>query len=292
MLEKIIVGYDGDETGDEALALAVAFARVSGGKLLIAHVFDDLVTRVSEEAAALVANHVHEVFTRAGGLVDRTVRHEMIDLSGTSPARELSALAEGERADLLVVGSRRLSTAQRITLGSVSNAVLHGAPCAVAVAPRKYHVPEHPLRRIAVGWIPTSEGDAALEFAHALAVRTTGTLNVVTTVSVRTAIPVVGAAALIYDRCLEDMRRGAKRDVDAAVKRLGGDVEVTVDAEISDAAEEFVLRSPGLDLIVLGSRGYGAIRRVLLGGVSFRVLRDAECPVVLLPRAGGGASAT
>jgi nucleotide-binding universal stress UspA family protein len=285
MLEKIIVGYDGDETGDEALVLAASLARTFDSELLVAHVFDDLVTQFSEEATAAVATQVHEVFARAAARLDDGVAARMVELPGQSPARELLGLAEREDADLLVVGSRRLGPVQRITLGSVSDAVLRDAHCPVAVPPRGYSGAAEPLRRIAVGWVPASEADAALRFAHALAAGTGGTLSVLTTVTVRSALPTVGAPALLYQGFLEDICREAKRDAQAAVEALGGDVEVTVDAEIADAADELVRRSAELDLIVLGSRGYGPIRRVVLGSVSFRVLRDARCPVIVVPRA-------
>jgi nucleotide-binding universal stress UspA family protein len=39
-----------------------------------------------------------------------------------------------------------------------------------------------------------------------------------------------------------------------------------------------------IDLLVCGSRGYGPVRRVLLGGVSSRLIRRAACPVVVVPR--------
>jgi nucleotide-binding universal stress UspA family protein len=39
-----------------------------------------------------------------------------------------------------------------------------------------------------------------------------------------------------------------------------------------------------LDLLVCGSRGYGPLRAVLLGGVSRRVAAEAHCPVIVLPR--------
>ena len=39
-----------------------------------------------------------------------------------------------------------------------------------------------------------------------------------------------------------------------------------------------------VDLLVLGSRGYGPVRRVLLGGVSTALVRSARCPVMVVPR--------
>jgi nucleotide-binding universal stress UspA family protein len=42
--------------------------------------------------------------------------------------------------------------------------------------------------------------------------------------------------------------------------------------------------SEHLDLLVCGSRGYGPVRAVLLGGVSRRVAAEARCPVIVLPR--------
>lgn len=49
-------------------------------------------------------------------------------------------------------------------------------------------------------------------------------------------------------------------------------------------ASERVDRSHDLDILVIGSRGYGPLHAVLLGGVSGRVIRDAACPVIVVPR--------
>ena len=51
-----------------------------------------------------------------------------------------------------------------------------------------------------------------------------------------------------------------------------------------DAASEFAAASAALDLLVLGSRGYGPVRSVLLGSVSRALARSAACPVVVVPR--------
>ena len=50
--------------------------------------------------------------------------------------------------------------------------------------------------------------------------------------------------------------------------------------ELAKAAEE-------LDLLILGSRGYGPVRRTLLGGVSAKLMRLSPCPVLILPRRAG-----
>jgi nucleotide-binding universal stress UspA family protein len=56
---------------------------------------------------------------------------------------------------------------------------------------------------------------------------------------------------------------------------------VVVDGE---AAPALIERSLDLELLVLGSRAYGPLRHALLGTVSSPVMRDARCPVLVLPR--------
>ena len=60
---------------------------------------------------------------------------------------------------------------------------------------------------------------------------------------------------------------------------------VSVDVVVGPAAFEIVRYASerGADLLVLGSHGRGAIRRFLLGSVAERVLREASCPVMIVP---------
>jgi nucleotide-binding universal stress UspA family protein len=43
-------------------------------------------------------------------------------------------------------------------------------------------------------------------------------------------------------------------------------------------------KSEGVDLMIVGSRGYGPLAAVLLGGVTHTFVRKAACPVIVLPR--------
>jgi nucleotide-binding universal stress UspA family protein len=170
---------------------------------------------------------------------------------------------------MIVLGSRRLGPHTKEALGTVSENVLRAAPCAVAVAPRGYRsrggfVPQ----RIAVGWIPTDVGDIALDVACRIARTNGGRVEVVTTTS----------ASLTLDRLEARARSAAQRVLDA----LGGDIAVEVDARVGKAPEVLVERSAEIDLVVLGSRGYGPPRTMLLGSVSADVVPRAQCPVMIL----------
>ena len=56
-------------------------------------------------------------------------------------------------------------------------------------------------------------------------------------------------------------------------------------ADPDDAADELVERSRELDLLVVGSRGYGPVRHALLGSVTQKLMKAAACPVLVVPRA-------
>ena len=82
---------------------------------------------------------------------------------------------------------------------------------------------------------------------------------------------------------------GHAREVATALAAdLGASVEtITVAEDEGDPAEVLAARSHELDLLVVGSRGYGPVRQVLIGGVSGELMRRAACPVLIVPRSAG-----
>ena len=81
-----------------------------------------------------------------------------------------------------------------------------------------------------------------------------------------------------------------RREVDAAVARSGAEEEAAVQAEVlqgdlvANRIIEFAERADA-DLVVLGTHGYGAAKRALVGGVASAVAREASCAVLLVPPA-------
>jgi nucleotide-binding universal stress UspA family protein len=68
------------------------------------------------------------------------------------------------------------------------------------------------------------------------------------------------------------------------VARAAGATLESLTAPADRAVEELADRSRDLDLLVVGSRSHGPVRRVLLGSTSTRLVREAACPLLILPR--------
>jgi nucleotide-binding universal stress UspA family protein len=82
------------------------------------------------------------------------------------------------------------------------------------------------------------------------------------------------------------------RELDAALAAASagiGDLVVDGEVRVGDPDVELTERaSEGLDLLVLGSRQRGPVRRAILGSVSAEVIRESPCPVLVVPRPDEG----
>ena len=145
-MERLLVGYDGSEDAERAVAFAADLAGRYEAELVIAHVMPQPASLGSGEAPPVYA-HVEELYRvehdrlqEAGRrLLDRAVtlaaehgspEPKSILLVG-SPAPQLAKAATAHRADAIVVGSRGLGEFAGLLLGSVSSRVSHIAECTV-----------------------------------------------------------------------------------------------------------------------------------------------------------------
>jgi nucleotide-binding universal stress UspA family protein len=283
MYRTIVVGCDGYERGRGAASLANAIATATGARLLLVGVHHNPPLPLPDSYA-----HQHEQLERAL----REVRDELAPSArihieaDMSPARALRHVASKEGADVLVVGSRHRRRLQHILDSDHAMQVLHGAPCAVAVAPDPIE-PRPVLRRIGVGIDSTPEAKLALATARELAQRSGATLSLHAVVD-ETVPGWVGWTPMnvstdVYQDIL-DARTAAAEDLLA--ERLAECEGVSADGKVvvGSPTGELILISEGLDLLVLGSRRWGPLRRLALGSTSERVIRHTSCPVLVPPR--------
>ena len=86
------------------------------------------------------------------------------------------------------------------------------------------------------------------------------------------------------------LRRRFEEEVTSAVSELYPDSDASQTLLDGDAQHLLARESSDLDLLVVGSRGYGPLRAVLLGSVSSALVRSARSPLVVVPRAANGES--
>jgi nucleotide-binding universal stress UspA family protein len=143
MFSVIVVGTDGSETADRAVAVAADMASVHGAQLHVVTAYDAALPALSQEArdalgdlawmaspgerAERIATAAAEQAAAAGVGVETHVQPG-------DPASAIIEVAEARGADLIVVGNKGLNSPARFLLGSVPSKVVHHAPCHVLVA--------------------------------------------------------------------------------------------------------------------------------------------------------------
>jgi len=276
---RVLVGFDGSDGGRDALELARVLGVATGAGALVASVipYGPLPVGFSElesDAAAEAEPLLDEARVRLEGLSVETR-----SFGGGSPAGVITDLAEREHVDLLVVGSPHRGAVGRALIGSVAESLLHGAPCAVAVAPRGYGEERRgQFRLIGVAYDGTGESRAALHRAQELAEATGAAIRVLTAVAPPVALPgIVGYTPVNPpdpDRVVDEGVTAVRPGIRVDGRHLQGH---PADA-LAEACED------GVDLLVAGSRGYGPTMRVLTGSVSTQLINKAPCPVLVQPR--------
>ena len=169
--------------------------------------------------------------------------------------------------------------------GSTGERLLHGSPCSVAVVPVGYRDAVHPIRRIGVAYNHTDEARAAVRGAAVLAEAFGAELELIGVVSAESfSTPALMGGGPSIAHLREDVEQHVQETLDTAVAAVSATVPATSVRLLGSPADELTARSHELDLLVIGSRGYGPLHSSLVGGVSGRVMRSAQCPVIVVPR--------
>lgn len=275
MFRKVLAGVDGHLGGRDAVALAAQLT-AGDGTLSLAHVYpvrgDPLHHDYNDYEAA---QYVHARDVLEAARKEAGVPVELRWSASTSPGRGLHELAEALGSDLLVVGSCRRGLLRRVMVGDETRASLDGAPCAVAIAPAGYAEDPATIRKIGVGYDGSPESKRAVDLARTLAAQ----LGAVVAV-----LEVVSFPAYLF--------RGAGAGEDTSIEELISDTRDRV-ASIGDvephgayghAAEELARWGDTVDLLVVGSRGYGPVGRLVHGSTSRALANTAHCPLLVLTR--------
>jgi nucleotide-binding universal stress UspA family protein len=283
--KKIVVATFGDgNPARDAVALGVELARVEGAQLVLAAIWASPLGAGDTLYEGLVRAEIERELKTLRDIVPSDVHARVVIHGATSVVRGLHRVVAGGHEDVLVFSAADL---RRHGHGNLALEALHDAPCAVAVAPVGYAGCELGAgTEIAVAWVDSPEAQAALEAGVRLAKHTGGTLRIVQVLDVPYRLgetPWVDASGAAH--WLQSARPEAEASLARAVERVAGRVPVATELRDGFRGRELADASGGCALIVTGSRGYGALRRIVLGSTTADLLREATVPVLTLPRA-------
>ena len=277
MFKNVLVGVDFRPGGRDAIALATQLLD-RGGTLTLAYVFPGgavpsyVITPglLGEERERAEAQLEQE---RA----DADVEAEAVVVESASPGRGLHETAESRASDLLVLGSTHRGIFGRAMLGDDTRDAIDGAPCAVAVAPTGFAQQAKPLATIGVGYDGSPESETALATARALAASHNARVRALRVVT-------LGGYRYAGMMMMGEINQFVEED-DARMKALEG---VEGHAEYGLPVEDLTAFAKEVDLLIVGSRGYGPWGRLVHGSTSAQLARHTGGPLLIVPRTKPG----
>jgi nucleotide-binding universal stress UspA family protein len=147
MAWRVVIGYDGSEAGEDAVAFGLTWCRSTGDVPVVATVYPEEhplgAGRVDAEWAAYVRELGQETLDKAQAVASDAAIYRLV--ASTSAARGLADLAEDVDAAAVVVGGSRKDAGGRRRIGSVANRLLYGATVPVCVVPEAWQAPDSDL---------------------------------------------------------------------------------------------------------------------------------------------------
>ena len=283
MYRDLIIGFDGSLPARDALAIGRRLALATGARPIVVTVLEPTTTEPDDPA-----------WDASVGLTLDAARTLMGDVPGTrfvaiadsSAARGLHAAAAEADAALIVLGATHRSGVGRVIPGTTADAVIHGAPCAVAITPAGYADRAH---RRSMGLVAAAvdggqETARVARIAGRIARDGAAVLRLVTVVEGHYTRGPLYTGALGHSSLADAVREAASATLDEAAAAAGADLMVECRIADGRVADQLARESRGADLLVIGSRAYGPLRRVVLGSATGEILLAATCPILVVPR--------
>jgi nucleotide-binding universal stress UspA family protein len=296
MPQNIIVAVDFSNGSKDALRQAVRLARHDKGTVQAVHIID---SRVVEEMSTWLNRPLAEVRQETINSAQEDLKKMAAEVSPDSPIqcvvhvgtplREMLLEVRSGKAELLMLGRNGASDAGRGP-GTFAMACARKAECSVMLIAAGH---TGPFRKVMVGVDFSDTCRRAVSAAAELAGRDRSTLRVVhtffgpwTRLHYRAPTP---SSPEFQQQYRQSLQRQLEHFIDG-LKLPEGDftLQSSIEGDYSSPAFGLIRLAGefGADLIVVGTRSRSGLMRLLLGSTAERVLREAECTVLVVKPSG------
>ncbi len=293
-LNKIMVPTDFSEASKQSLPYAVGFAKKFGARITLVYVASaraaaefSRVGIVLEEKLALEKAQESLREFRAKEFAENSLVETQL-LTG-APFAEINDAAQSLGIDLIILSTHGRTGLKHFFLGSTAERVVRHAPCPVLT------IREQPLRvkfpgdapcgfkRILVPIDFSEASHKALFYATAFAEECGAEITLLHVVELP-AYPELGYAHVPMKEA--EQKKAALETLEVADVELGASARLIKSrvARVGNPSQEIIeeARRQNSDLIVISTHGHGALRHLLLGSTTEKVVRHASCPVFVV----------
>ncbi len=292
----ILVAYTAQDSGTSALELASVLSRSTGEPLVVAVVVS---TPLAAGVPDLIDGDYLGPLTDWGNSVLERARTSVPpDVEATFEVRQASSIPGGllelsveAGASAMVLGSTSKGALGRISIGSVTDRLLHAAPVPVLLAPRGYRsAPGARIRRVNIGFGGSTGGAHVAAAVGARLADTVGADLRAVLFAVRSPYRLSGSVEESADDLVID--RWAAQMKDTLLRQVG-----TSNPALSDRLARSLVVGEGVswgraiwdvdwwdgDLLVVGPSSAAPAARLFLGSRASKILRSAPVPVFMAP---------
>jgi len=286
---KILVAFDGSPSSVAACDLTAILAKAFKSNVTIGHVLPPItaLSAAQKKEYEISLENKANILTMkmASRLENEGIEAKpKILRSKESIWQSLVDLSKMEKSDLIVAGTRGLGAFRRMVLGSVSTNLVNHAPCSVLVVRKRVYRIETEFRKILVATDGSKSANKAVETAASLAKNLGADLKIAYIVYTPPYTYAGGGYAV--SEVYKNLREDGEKIVSEAAK-LANENGVHPVTQVIDNQHSPVQAIVNLaeeeksDLIVMGTRGLGGVKKVFLGSVANGVVHYAKCSVLV-----------
>jgi len=278
MYKKLLVGVDGSEISLNALKESFKLSREDIIVVAVAPPYSgDLRPMGASDIGALLREPCEVALAKATELAEAEgVQIRPVCVMGEA-YEAIVDLAEDEGRDLIIMGVRGISFAERLIVGSTTARVIGFSSQDVLVVPEKARIGSE---RILLATDGSDFSRKATERALDLVQCSGGSFKVVSVLEMSAHIYAVAPEVA------EEKIKLPRQYVEEVKQQAAARGIIAEDfVRESESASEVILelaRDKNIDLIVLGSHGRTGLKRLLMGSVTERVIAQAPCPVLVV----------
>ena len=295
--KNILCATDFSDFSNRTVSYGIALAKEFDSKLFVCHIIDLSSVAIYGEFQLDPVGLQDRIMNDANEQLKELIGSQQIDweplISVGHAADEISRIVEEKSIDLVISATRGRSGLKRLILGSVTERLMRTLACPLLVVhnpEKEFAAPQDQevnIKSILIGCDFSPDSDVAFDYGLSLAQEFQSELHLAHVVETSLYQELHKTDSAVEEEIQQEVRtRLVQKLQDMVPEDARNWCKPRTDLLDGNPYEEIVnyAEQNDMDMIVLGTRGHGLMKSLLIGSTTDRVVRRAPCPVLSVSR--------